>query len=271
MNTRIRTELNRLKESYFSNKEIVKLWFRNHKLLGLGAMNPKLKKQEDVLNVKSYIMYMLPHKWAGAGNTCQHATPACIFSCLVWSGLGAFDLKVLAARLRKTLFYFWFPEEFDAQLRKELDALEQKQATSSKQYCIRLNGGSDLDYLATYEQYPTLTFWEYTKDFNRAMEYLTDPNFPTNVHLAFSASEKSTDEQLLAVLNAGGRVAMVMDSTPTSNTNFKWHGFPVENGDTHDFFFLRPQGIVLALYPKGTNARKKERQGFVRRALPMVA
>jgi hypothetical protein len=80
---------------------------------------------------------------------------------------------------------------------------------------------------------------------------------PPNYDLTFSRSEDN-DDDCRRVLQAGGRVAVVFRRPPLPAS---WQGHRVIDGDSSDFRFLDPRGVVVGLKAKGSG--KKDRSGFV--------
>jgi hypothetical protein len=132
---------------------------------------------------------------------------------------------------------------------------------------IRLNVGSDLDWLQVIERWPFVQFYDYTKVSSRMRRYLAG-ELPANYALTFSASERTTDAQLRQVLESGGNVATVFNVA--YNGQQKIYGalpkrvqldgrrFRVVDGDRHDIRLpeIDGRGVIVGLRLKGTNAAK---------------
>jgi len=123
---------------------------------------------------------------------------------------------------------------------------------------IRLNGTSDIRWenIRTskgqniFELFPSVQFYDYTKDFKRF-----DVKLPTNYHLTFSWSE-SNGNAALKLLQRGVNVAAVFSEVPK-----RYLGYRVISGDDHDLRFLDKFGVV-GLTAKGL--AKKDKTGFVK-------
>lgn len=198
-------------------------------------------------------MHLSPYKENSHGkNVCGHASNGCASACLNTAGRGVFS-NVRNARIKKTDYFFENKQEFLATLSNEL------RKANNKPSAVRLNGTSDLDFISllrvklgvdVFTEMPNLKFYDYTKNFKRAMKYLG-----TDYHLTFSRSE-TNDDECLEYLRAGGQVAVVFDKLPDT-----WHGFKVIDGDDDDLRYLDMGGVVIGLKAKG-NA-KYDTSGFV--------
>lgn len=198
-------------------------------------------------------MHLSPHKVNSYGkNVCGHASNGCASACLNTAGRGAFS-NVSNARIKKTDYFFENKQEFLSTLSNEL------RKANNKPSAVRLNGTSDLDFIEllklklgvdVFTEMPNLKFYDYTKNFKRAMKYLG-----TEYHLTFSRSE-TNDAECLEYLRAGGQVAVVFDKLPDT-----WHGFKVIDGDDDDLRYLDMGGVVIGLVAKGK--AKKDTSGFV--------
>lgn len=198
-------------------------------------------------------MHLSPHKVNSYGkNVCGHASNGCASACLNTAGRGAFS-NVSNARIKKTDYFFENKQEFLSTLSNEL------RKANNKPSAVRLNGTSDLDFIEllklklgvdVFTEMPNLKFYDYTKNFKRAMKYLG-----TDYHLTFSRSE-TNDAECLEYLRAGGQVAVVFDKLPDT-----WHGFKVIDGDDDDLRYLDMGGVVIGLKAKGK--AKYDTSGFV--------
>lgn len=230
-------------------------------LLSVGNDAKTVKGVE--YGVLTGILYLAPSDESGVINTCPHATAGCREACLFTAGRGAFA-NVKQGRINKTL---WFARDrvgFLAQLKTDIEALIKKSNKENKLPAVRLNGTSDLaweslklDGKSLMEHFPTVQFYDYTKDPNRILRFKAG-NLPSNYHLTFSRAE-TLDNQAdcenlwatkvnIAVVFRGG--------LPTT-----WNGRTVIDGDVSDIRFNDPEGCVVGLKAKG-KARKQD-EGFV--------
>jgi hypothetical protein len=218
------------------------------------------------------INYMAPHRLAGVGNLCPHASLGCIELCLgVTSGNAAMYPTVLKSRIAKAQ---WFMKDRAAFMDHAAKKIRQAQAKAKReglQLCVRMNGATDIawegirfgwngdriDGRHLFQLFPDVRFVDYTKNHQRMLRFCAGL-LPKNYHLTFSRSE-TNEAQCLEVLAAGGNVAVV-SSLPRPEA---WNGYPTIDGDAHDLRHLDAFGVVW-LSPKGAKA-KATQSGFVLR------
>lgn len=221
-------------------------------LFTLPQHNTKLAKG-DILN---YGLTLMPANLSRRINLCAYSTPGCRALCLNTAGKGAM-VGVQAGRLVRTEFLLDHPAEFMALVVNNLDRYHAK--ANGKLIGVRLNVLSDIPWeLAVpwlFERYPDTVFYDYTKDPRRT-------TLPANYHLTFSASERTSDHDLVALLGEGRNVAIVADLL-NGVVPETFYGFPVVDGDKSDYRPGDGVGVAVHLTPKG-KARKAERGGFVR-------
>ena len=238
-------------------KSINKVSNFKNKLLSHGSTNSKTAKNQTI--AESYILHLSPYKSNSFGkNVCGNASAGCILGCLNTAGMGKFS-NVQAARQRKTDFFFSDPVGFLTQLYRELYLVNAEAMLDNKAIAIRLNGTSDLDFIALFlnklnkdilNEFTHLKFYDYTKNFNRAVKYLG-----SNYSLTFSRSE-TNDLECKKFLALGGNVAAVFNQLPES-----YLGYNVINGDINDLRYLDPANVIVGLTAKGK--AKKDNTNFV--------
>lgn len=224
------------------------------KLLNTG--NYKTKKGESK-GWKTFGIHLAPARVSGL-NACQYATPGCAAACLNTAGRGAMS-NVQKARIEKTLYFFKKREEFLSNLRKEIRAAIRSCEKSGMNPCFRLNLTSDIPFhkFGIMEEFPEVQFYDYTKDYKRALEFVRG-QLPGNYHLTFSRAEtEDNHKQATNLLSYGMNVAAVFRKSLPS----KWQGLRVVNGDETDLRFLDPRGVIVGLVEKGR--AKKDETGFV--------
>lgn len=229
--------------------------FAKRNLLSEGSTNAKLAKNE----IKSYILYLAPFNQNSKGiNICPNASSGCISACLYTAGRGKFT-SVQLSRIQRTEFYINERTSFINKLTNELISLSKKAQRNSEIYAIRLNGTSDLDFIAIIKnrtqidvlQLPNLIFYDYTKTLGKVKKYAGSPYV-----LTFSRSEANEAEAVEA-LQYGANVAVVFKGgLPSSYLNA-----PVLDGDLSDIVMLNAKGSILGLKAKGD--AKKDKSGFV--------
>ena len=234
------------------------------KLLGIDT-NAKTIKGEKY-GIKTAILYLMPAKGSGV-NLCANAVLAgCVKACLFTAGRGAMS-NVMLSRLRKTLYFNQYREQFMHQLQNELIRERAKAKRKGYKLIVRLNGTSDIrweniavsGYANIMQALPDIQFYDYTKLANRK-------NVPANYDLTFSYSGVEAYAPFVAKAIANGeRIAAVFRSRSIVEAMLAngetFLGLPIVDGDDTDIRHLDPKGVVVALYAKGK--ARKDTSGFV--------
>lgn len=210
----------------------------------LTVQNAKTSKGER-LGILTGILYLAPATESGAMNTCPSSTPECRHACLYTAGRGAFD-SVRHGRIRKTLWLARDRAGFLEELKRNVTRLVARASKLGLQPAIRVNGTSDLPWLAKEmaRAFPDVQFYDYTKHPKPWLRTL--PNY----HLTFSHSGRNVQDCLEA-LQRGINAAVVFTTRRGEALPNAWNGFPVIDGDLHDCRFLDPRGVVVGLRAKG--------------------
>lgn len=206
------------------------------------------------------ILYLTPASGSGE-NVCPMAVMAgCEAPCLNTAGRGAMG-SVQLARLRKTLFFNQYKEEFIAQIKREIAAMVKKITKKGYIPLVRLNGTSDIRWenYGIPQAFPDVQFYDYTKIANRK-------NIPSNYDLTFSYSGIAAYLPFVKqAIAAGMRIATVFRTRSIVERMLENQeqvmGMQVVDGDNTDIRHLDPMGVVVALYAKGK--AKKDTSGFV--------
>lgn len=227
------------------------------RLLSPGFTNAKTKKNK----LKTFILYLAPHKQNSKGkNICPFASKGCAAACLFTAGRGKFS-NVQNARINKTEYFLADKKGFLKQLFSEIYKEYKKALKNDYKLAIRLNGTSDIDFLHllknAYGFEPSLAngrllFYDYTKDFKRALKYKDDKFYS----LTFSRSEDNW-EKCKEALNNGVNVSAVFGGELPRY----YKGFEVVDGDASDDLMIQHNGVILGLRAKGD--AKKDYSGFV--------
>lgn len=221
----------------------------------LSTANTKTMKGE-AYGYRTYIMHLAPHMLSGI-NTCPHASPGCIATCLNTAGMGKFS-NVQQARIAKTKFLFENRSGFLEMLRKEINSAIRSSSKHGLKPCFRLNGTSDINWSSVNllgDFLNTAQFYDYTKN----VSMLMNNPFPDKYHLTYSRHELSTPTDLDKVINSGFNVAVVFRKKPYPVT---YLGLEVIDGDVSDLRFLDKKGpCVVGLLAKGK--AKHDTTGFV--------
>jgi hypothetical protein len=234
------------------------------KLLGIDT-NAKTIKGEKY-GIKTAILYLMPAMGSGV-QLCPNAKIAgCEKPCLFVAGRGAMS-NVMLSRLRKTLYFNQFRDQFMAQLAREVELEKAKAKRKGYVLIVRPNGTSDI----RFENIPVLGFanimamhsdvqwYDYTKLANRR-------NIPANYDLTFSYSGVAAYQQFVQKAVAkGDRIAVVFRNRAIVETMLAngetFLGLPLVDGDDTDIRHLDAKGVIVALYAKGK--AKRDTSGFV--------
>ena len=223
--------------------------FPNRPLLSESSRHPKMVKTiKAELPIIHAIMHLAPAELSGY-NVCPMASAGCKAACLHTSG--HHSPRKYAARLWKTRMFFEARDEFMARLVKEIADLERRADREGAIAGVRLNGTSDIPWekYDIIDRFPGVQFYDYTKRPNRR-------NLPENYHITFSRDE-GNEEQCLRAIRNGINVAVVFrDELPET-----YKGFPVIDGDLHDWRVDDPHPCIVGLRAKGK--AKNDNTGFV--------
>lgn len=211
------------------------------------------------------ILYLAPASTSGI-NVCAMATEGCKNGCLSKAGRAAIFPAIEKARIRKTRELFANRNAFLLQLEKDIKALVRKASREDLIPCVRLNGTSDLPWLALElaDWFPEVQFYDYTK----LPQAWTRTR--SNYHLTFSHSE-SNETECVNALSHGLSVAVVFDTRKGRELPDTWHGFKVIDGDVSDLRFLDTPASVIGLRAKGKIAKHDCTSGFVVPANQLVS
>jgi hypothetical protein len=235
------------------------------KLLGIDT-NAKTIKGEKY-NIKTAILYLMPSDKSGVQLCPMAKIAGCEKACLFTAGRGAMS-SVMLSRLRKTLYFNQYRDQFMLQLQSELIRERAKAKRRGYKLIVRLNGTSDIRwenvnigyaYANIMQALPDIQFYDYSKIANRR-------NIPANYDITFSYSGVAEYKPFVekAVAN-GERIAVVfrnrsiVEQMLTNGETFL--GLTVVDGDNTDIRHLDPKGAVVALYAKGK--ARYDQSGFV--------
>jgi len=224
------------------------------KLLGTG--NSKTVKGEKK-GWTTYVMYLSPHKQNSKGkNLCSHASIGCAESCLFTAGRGRMS-NIKQARLNKTELFLEDQVFFMSKLIMEITAIQKRHLKLGTNFCIRLNGTSDIPFENVkyqgrniFELFSKVQFYDYTKNPNRMIK-----NKLKNYHLTFSRSE-TNHEECIELMQLDHNVAIVFNDVPKY-----FNKIEVIDGDEDDLRFLDDTNVIVGLSAKGD--AKKDLTGFV--------
>ena len=222
------------------------------------------------------ILYLAPFDLSGY-LVCPFAKLAqCHEPCLNTAGRGRFD-STQKARIRKTLMFHQFRNEFNTLLVSEVWRAIRKARKMGLTLVVRLNGTSDIlwenetiserDFknetwgYTIFELFPNTQFYDYSK-------YPTRHKLPDNYNLTFSYSGVDSFKPIVKKWRdkrVNQNMAVVFES---ESAKYQTKFYNVINGDESDLRFLDGQNegysnhfVVVGLTAKG-NA-KNDTTGFV--------
>ena len=201
------------------------------------------------------ILYLAPAESSGH-NVCTHSSVGCRKACLFTAGRASIFPAIIRARKRKTRALFRNRPLFLELLASDIVQLVAMANRRNLIPCVRLNGTSDLPWLARTmaKRFPHVQFYDYTKHPRPWLRTLG------NYALTFSLSEDNKKHALDALAN-DINVAVVFNVKRGQPLPSTWEGYPVVDGDLTDLRFLDNTGVIVGLRAKGM--AKHDCSGFV--------
>lgn len=226
------------------------------KLLSRENSNTKIKKNK----IPTWSLSLAQANISGY-EVCPYRTDGCTSACVGYAGFAGIFPSVMKSRIKKTKLFFNNRNLFLQKLKKEL--------TLANRYCkkkniigrVRLNTFSDIAWenILDLTAYPNLGFYDYTKNFNSAVESLN-----TTYRKVYSYNENSNLNKTLDFIYKGGNVAVVfgdVEYQPAAGKigplPFSWNGIEVIDGDKTDDRYSDPKGKIVGLRLKGTKERRQ--------------
>lgn len=181
-------------------------------------------------------------------NVCHWSSPECRKACVGYNGNAGFP-AVMRARIAKTKFLFEHPEEAGIIL-ADFWEMANRKAILGNEVGGRINTFSDLVIEEVmpwiFERFRDINFFDYTKNWSRDVDYIQ------NYHLTYSASEKTTDDEIIDFVSHGKNVAVVFSPWGKKPLPSEYLGFPVMDGDTGDVRWKDKIGVIVGLRRKGS-------------------
>jgi hypothetical protein len=206
------------------------------------------------------VLYLTPASGSGENVCAMAALAQCDIPCLNTAGRGAMS-NVQIARLRKTLFFNQYREEFLSLLREEIQRAVKNITKKGYIPLIRLNGTSDIRWenYGIPQEFPDVQFYDYTKLVNRR-------GIPENYDLTFSYSGVALYQPAVKkAVEAGMRIAAVFRNRKVVDKMLaegqRFMNMEVIDGDDNDIRHEEPRGVIVALYAKGK--ARYDKSGFV--------
>ena len=186
----------------------------------LTVTNAKTIKGQS-LGYLTAILYLSPADLLSVRlNLCPSAKLAgCIDGCLNTAGRGAFN-SVQRARMRKTLYWWQYRDEFMALLVRDIERVQRMADRQGLKLAVRLNGTSDIrwekqyiqiapfntnasDHRTIFDLFPNTQFYDYTKIPGRTV--------PSNYDLTFSSSTITARGALIYNDSVSDKAVLVLD------------------------------------------------------------
>lgn len=223
---------------------------------GLNSSQKTVKGLKE--NFNTLILYLSGSKNAGK-DLCSYATTGCRMACLEDSGQAALDIHkkiptVKPSRIKKSWICIYRADIAEKVLQHEIEAGKRKSERQGRDFSVRPNGTSDLDWNELIEKNPDTIFYDYTKNPNRIEA--------ENYHLTFSYSsmQPSRISHYRNAIEKGINLAV-----PVAKEDFE-KALELEETFSMDENDLRFQdeekgkfGILKAKVTKGMNAGKEEK------------
>jgi hypothetical protein len=186
-------------------------------------------------------------------NVCRYFTETCKNGCIAHQGRArmvkkGFVNRIARGRALKVKFLIEDPSAFCTLVKKEVLAAVKKHGEIG----VRLNAFSDITWETVCPwllETPNETLYDYSKWPNRTV--------PSNYHLLFSASDRTSDAEIVRRVKSGENVAVVFNAKYRTNGHWQiplpteFHGVPVIDGDKVDTRYEDPKGVVVGLRIKG--------------------
>lgn len=205
--------------------------------------NAKLDKSEELI----FGLSLAQSNLSGI-NVCWWSSPECRANCVGKNGNNGFP-KTMKAKIAKTRFLFEHPEEAGIVLADFWSKAEQKGIELGKEVGGRLNTFSDINWIEAapwiFNRFKSISFYDYTKDWKRVSPF-------ENYTLTYSASERTTDNEIISFLEQGKNVAIVFSMWNKHPLPEAYLGFPVVDGDKDDVRWKDPTGVIVGLRRKGS-------------------
>jgi len=209
---------------------------------------------------------LAPSKASGL-NVCKNSTAACREACVTWFSGRKVQQAVRKAAIARTMFFFEHQQAFFGLLRAELGIELAKAQMAGEKLYFRPNESSDIPW-ERFEAFPWMTScYDYSAIYSRVLKSLA---WDFDYQLTLSVKETTTVAQARAVLDNGGNIACVVDTTynPQSKrfgvlpsvVSIGGRDYQTVDGDVHDLRRREIDGTgkVVLLRLKGTNAAKHE-------------
>ena len=219
------------------------------KLLNTGGTNTKILKSQKGTEFKIASLSLYPDDLICTGAKLAD----CMRLCLKDSGFAQIFESVNNARKAKTDFWHYAPEEFKAQLIKEMKAFIVKCRKDGFKACFRLNTISDIPWHKHNipQQFEESYFYDYTKIAARLGKT------PANYDLIFSYSgAEKYQKQVKQALKTHYPISAVFRGNVPIGKYFL--GREIIDGDSSDLNNTQAHHKIVGLKLKGHKAKKEK-------------
>jgi hypothetical protein len=179
-------------------------------------------------------------------SVCPKSTKGCRCGCVTAESVNAKMERTQEVRLVRHLFLLFKPASAFAVMGNELRDAEFDHGVRGARWRVNISDDLRIELLAPglFEVAPRpYSYTKWTPE-----ERPGRPGF----RLVYSASERTSDEQIVEWCRAGHRVAVVLDVPRSQALPETWNGIPVVDGDETDDLWQHPAGVVVGLRAKGT-------------------
>jgi hypothetical protein len=223
----------------------------------LTEQNAKLQK-----NLRFTVGVQLAENWqSGVANVCDWSTPECRTYCVSKAGRGNMEGVQRAKRWRTDLLLNE-PDVFVTLWYHELVAHVTKHGSVAHRPDVFSDLHSWQWAPCIYED-PNVIHYGYTK--RPVAQWWEDK--PANLHLTYSASERTDDQEIETLTSAGVNVTVPFDVGRNHDLPKRYNGITVIDGDKTDERYLDPPGVIVGLRAKG--ALRRSGSPFLR-AIPVA-
>ena len=247
--------------------------------LGCFSQSAKLIKNQEVANVITYNINLMPWNWSG------HQVCACGEHCHFWclNGSGrncgdtimrGFEGSIInRARIKKTKLFFEDRDTFLNLMYYEIRKTQRYAETRGYGFSIRVNCTSDLnlrlfmydgEHTNILDEFPDVQFYDYTKvpaNFDVSKEY-------KNYYMVASF-DGYNHKFIRDVLENGGNVAVVFEQE-AKNFPIAYRGYPVIDGTKTDLIYTYPQGGYIVGLEMHRTASMYDKGRFIRPDTPFI-
>ena len=189
-------------------------------------------------------------------NVCPQSTRGCRAGCTTAQSANALLTRSQMSRLSRHIFLMFRPASAFALMARQLDTARFQNGLRGARWRVNVSDDLRIERLAPGLFSVAPRPYSYTK-----WSPEQRPGRP-GFRLVYSASETTSDEQVVGWCNAGHRVAVVMDVRKGDPLPETWLGIPVVDGDETDDLWSHPEGVVVGLRAKGTKENRDKMLGF---------